>query len=738
MRHFKDFIFDEADTIPEVISKKGIETIRYLNIPNSFDTETTSFYEGNTKRATMYIWMLSINGQVVYGRTWAEFRFFLESLRRLFKLNYYRRMIVYVHNLGYDFQFMINQVQISEVFARKKRHPMKCLVNDCFEFRCSYILSGLSLEKTAENLTSIKINKKVGYLDYTLCRHYKTYLPPKELEYCEYDCLVLHYFIKEEMAKNGGDITKIPLTKTGYVRSFCRKWIKQHDNYYYYRDRIKKEAPTDENLFILLNKAFAGGYVHANCMYIFDLLDDIHSIDFTSSYPTQMIRHKFPRGKFIKRDITSKEKFIRYVNTYACVFKIKLFNVESITSHHIWSSSKCEYGTNGKYHAKIDNGRIMKSDEICTFMTDVDFKTFSKFYTFDDYTIEEFYCTTYDYLPKSLIECILYFYEQKTILKGVAGKEEEYLVFKGMLNAIYGMCVTNPVNDEILFEENTWDTSRPFIQQALEKTYNSNNTFICYQWGVWVTAWARYELLSGVLEIDTDVVYCDTDSIKFRKYEKYAKYIETYNANVVKDLENTLRKLNIPLSKLHPKDINGEEHMLGVWEYEGKYEKFKTLGAKRYMYVKKNKNGKAHLRFTISGLSNKYIYEDEIRPGHPEDLELREWSKKASPTQYILDHGGFDYFNDEMTIPKEWSARLTHSYSKEDDGYFCCNLEDYNGDITTVEEYNYIHLEKAPFTLSLSDDFANFLQGIEDGYICVRREKRPELAINGFEMELNA
>lgn len=738
MTYCKNYYPVKTD-LPEAYDRK--RKIRYINAPFTFDTETTSFMLGDRKCAIMYIWMFSIDGDVVYGRTWEEFIWFLDNVKQWFKLDNFHRCIVYVHNLGYDFQFMRGHVSVDELFARKKRHPMKALIEDAFEFRCSYILSGLSLEKTGENLTRHKVAKQVGSLDYRITRHSKTQLTKEELKYCEYDCLVIDAYIREQI-EDCGDITKIPLTVTGFVREYCRNYIKRNTNYYFYRQQILKEAPINKELFIILNKAFAGGYVHTNCQYVFDEVEDVYSIDFTSSYPAQMIRHKYPRGKFTKYEITSKKKFERYVSTYACVFKVIFKGVKSKTSHHIWSSSKCEYGTKilrrkkeiiNPYHASIDNGRIMQTDEMCTYMTDVDWKIFNMFYTCEDYIIEDFYMTHYDHLPKELIECILHFYKDKTELKGISDKKQEYLRGKGMLNSIYGMCVTNPVNDEIIFEDNLWSNEEPPIDIALEKTYTSNNTFICYQWGVWVTAWARYELLSGVLEINEDVVYCDTDSIKFINYENHKKYIENYNKQVTKDLEETVKSLGIPVEKLYPLDIKGKTHPLGVWDLECKYDVFKALGAKRYAYII---NGK--MRFTVSGLPNVYIYEDEVedKDGDIEktlkNKKLREWCVNHSPMQYILNNGGMSFFDIGMEIPKEWSSRLTHSYG---DDYFECELKDCFGDITTVSESNYVHMEPSSFKISIGDDFAEFLKDTENEYT-LKRSKRDELAINRFEKEV--
>lgn len=743
MIKFNEFIVPKVKP-EEIITKRGHDTIRYLNSANAFDIETSSFLDvdGN-KRATMYIWMMGIDDQIVYGRTWGEFQWFLYFLKEKYELGIHKRMIIYVHNLGYEFQFLINRVSISQTFSRKPRHPIKTLIEDGFELRCSMFLSGLSLEKTAEELN---VKKQIGLLDYRKLRHSGTELTDDELKYCEYDIKVILEFINREISKCG-DITKIPLTKTGYVREYCRKYIQDNYNYKRYREQILKEFP-DEETFILLYKAFAGGYTHANCDYLFEEVPNVRSIDFTSSYPAQMIMHKFPRGHFATLQEVPHNRFNYLLKRFACVFEITLFNVRSKTSHHIWSSSKCDYGTDEKFNAKVDNGRLVESDCIHTRMTDVDFKTFCRFYTFsDNYEITNFKYTSYGYLPKALIECILKFYSDKTTLKGVEDKKEFYQIAKGMLNAIYGMMVTNPVNDEVLFDSiDLWTNKRPPIAEALDKVKNSPKTFLCYQWGVWVTAWARYELLKAVYEINEDAIYCDTDSIKFVNYEAHKNFIEAHNRQITDKLLKAVEYFQLDKELLSPEDIKHTRHPLGIWTDEGEYDKFKTIGAKRYCY----QNGH-RLHITASGINPKYVYYHDIKDldinkvpkefksefaSIPTSQWIEHWKRNYShsPVRYIIQHGGMKYFDDEMYIPKEYSSRLCHTYSKPD-GYYRMVVKDYCNVARMVEEHFYIHLAQTDYRMSLSDEFVSFIKTLENGTQKLKRTVRDELAINPFQRE---
>lgn len=47
-----------------------------------------------------------------------------------------------------------------------------------------------------------------------------------------------------------------------------------------------------------------------------------------------------------------------------------------------------------------------------------------------------------------------------------------------------------------------------------------------------------------------------------------------------------------------PKDKNGHKHIIGLFELDGEYKEFKTLGAKKYAYIDK----KDELHITVSGV----------------------------------------------------------------------------------------------------------------------------------------
>ena len=51
--------------------------------------------------------------------------------------------------------------------------------------------------------------------------------------------------------------------------------------------------------------------------------------------------------------------------------------------------------------------------------------------------------------------------------------------------------------------------------------------FLSFSYGVWVTAWARFNLLTNLVKLDKYVIYADTDSLKI--HGNYDEKIIIYN-----------------------------------------------------------------------------------------------------------------------------------------------------------------------------------------------------------------
>lgn len=684
MIYWTDFDFHSRCDVATVYNgkKRG-----YYNGAFSFDIETSKTYIGGDPVSFMYVWQFGINGVAVYGRTWAEFLEFLKRFKKWLgngTADPTTTAVIYVHNLAYEFAFVAPYLPVKTVFARAPHHPIYFTVNGGFEFRCSYILTGKSL---ADVSASTSVKKLIGDLDYNLVRHYKTPLTEQELSYCENDVLILCEYITREI-KTCGDITKIPLTKTGYVRREVLAAFQASPTWAEYQRQLRFTYP-NLKIFSLLNKAFSGGFTHANCDFVGLTLSRVASYDLASSYPTQMLKHKYPSGAWTRlKDVASRDVLDKMCDKYACIMEITYKNIHAKTSHHTISRHKCSIADN----AVIDNGRIVSGDYITTYITSIDYNINKLFYDYDAVQIHEFYYCKLDYLPRPLVDVILKRYDQKTRLKGATTEHDknEYALAKQFINSLYGMTVTNPLDNEIEYNNGVWNVGQCDPETALKKHKMSTRYCLPYSVGVFVTAWARYELLTTVRAIGEDAIYCDTDSIKMRNADEHKHIIDAYNEHNKQELCAAMDYHGIDRGKVCPLG-----KWLGVFEYEGTYDEFKTLGAKRYCYT--DENGE-NFGYTVAGLSKS------------------KQGANVSPLAYIMKQTdsvttAFDIFDFDLEIPKEYANKMCSVYNVTPWRKF---IIDYTGRRAECAELFGVALEPIGYKMSIAPAFLAFLSDTEN------------------------
>lgn len=594
MLYYKEYKGHESKIVGK---RKKIDNTIY-----TFDIETTSYYLLNNKvyagvtynnlneeqkedaipQSCMYIWMFGINDKVYYGRTWDEFVEFIEKLED----NVSDKKIIFVHNLSFEFQFFKSVFKVNNVFARKSHKVIRCELEDYnIEFRCSFTMSNCALA-SLPRLYKLPVEKKVGDLDYSKLRTSITELTDKEMGYCEYDCLVVYYYILQEL-ETYERIDKIPLTNTGHVRKELKDAVMED---YSYRNKVRRSINIDPHVYNLLVECFAGGYTHANWIHADEIIENVDSWDFTSSYPYVMVTHKFPSSEFKKCNIKTLKDLN---NRFAYILIVKFKDLKCKYYNNYISMSKCRYIKGARY----DNGRIIQADEIEIVLTDIDFKLILDMYDCT-YEITESYFSFYNYLPIQYIKFILKKYVNKTKFKGVEGKELEYMKEKNRFNSLYGMTVTNTIRDRVEYDdEKGWEEiplTNEEIVSSLEE--EKKKAFLSFAYGVWVTAYARNNLLKNVIKLDEYVIYCDTDSMKLCPgYDK--KVIEDYNDFVKRKIEFVAKKLDIDIENFAPLDTKGKKRMLGVFDADEHYDRFITQGAKKYAFEIDGKIG-----ITVAGV----------------------------------------------------------------------------------------------------------------------------------------
>lgn len=588
------------------------ERKQFINCPVAFDIETSRVNQDGHTYSFMYHWQMTICGVLVFGRTWEEFDRILCYLHSVCRLDEHRIMTIYVQNLGYEFAFFYSRFPLGKIFARSAHYPIEVnLTGDYagFRFRCSYYLSGYDLYHISVNTASCPYIKDKEEIDYNVVRTATTELSATEQMYCAKDVLILHYYIKECIQREKThNIAYIPLTKTGYIRRECRT-LCQADNEWmsrYKRLQLSGEA------FIMYRCAFRGGDVHGNLCHIGDIVEDCYSFDITSSYPTQMLLERYPASapNIIHQPTIKEWQFIRSQN-WLHLIDITLENVhiKSIEHYDYIPYAKCLSSivdrTNGDC---IDNGRIYRASAIRICVTSIDFEIIERNYDFDVARIHRIlYHRRSELLPLAFRDYIVELYRNKTTLKSVPDKATEYQQSKANLNSLYGCCVTSPLQDTVDFNEDTgeWsesvlqikDTNTELIDAEMQKYYRSRSNFLSYSDGVFVTAYARKMLHNALNNIPGyDVVYCDTDSVKFTDADNKQAFNEIND-----DISQRFRALGYNIDDISPADIKGNRHHIGLWDDEHPNGfAFKTFGAKKYFC-----QSSEFAEVTVAGLNKK-------------------------------------------------------------------------------------------------------------------------------------
>lgn len=561
--------------------------VKYKDCITAFDIETTRIRE--CEQSVMYIWQWCFADRcTVVGRTWEELEIFIDRLSE--KMADDQKICAFVHNLSYEFAWLrgVHFFQPADVFAIKARKILKC-VWDHVEFRCSYLHSNMSL---GEYLYKMGSEHQKMELDYDRDRWPWTELTPEELEYCVNDVVGLVEALTIEMTADGDNLYTFPLTSTGYVRRDAKRAMRNVA-----KSWITDQLP-DLETYHMLREAFRGGNCHANRYFAEQIVHNAHSADRSSSYPDVLCNCKFPVSAFFPYEDCDLEDIMKLIVTRrrAVLARVAMSNV--YLRNPEWgcpylSRDKCRNIIGGDF----DNGRILRADYLETTITDVDLQIIVEEYAAADMIFYDVRHARYGPLPRPFLDEIIEYYHRKTALKNVAGEEKYYTKAKNKLNSLYGLCAQNPIKRSLIYTQEGVINEDGILdyypeddtpeEDLLEES--NRKAFVCYQWGCWVTAWARLRLEEGIRLAHApgaEFLYCDTDSVKYLGTINW----EPYNAQRIADSMK---------SGAWADDPAGERHYMGVYEQEHDMSEFSTMGAKKYVY-RDAKTGK--LVCTIAGV----------------------------------------------------------------------------------------------------------------------------------------
>ena len=308
--------------------KRKKNSRRYRNVICAFDIETTRLKD--IEQSFMYIWQLQIGDDVtVVGRYWNEYLDILDQIRNVLDDEW---LVIYVHNLSYEFAFLkgIYRFSEDEVFAVESRKVLKCEMYGCFEYRCSYMLTNMTLDRFLKKY-DVENKKLTGQFDYSKIRYPWSPLSADELAYCINDVKGLVQALTKQMRSDGDDLQSIVLTSTGYVRRDVKKAMSRFNHL-----ELQDMLP-DVDVYMLLREAFRGGDTLSNRWNTDEIIENVKSVDITSSYPASMMMERYPMTKFYQEDVDDFERLYKGGN-HALLFRVAFYDldvVDLIWQHHL-------------------------------------------------------------------------------------------------------------------------------------------------------------------------------------------------------------------------------------------------------------------------------------------------------------------------------------------------------------------------------------------------------------------
>lgn len=707
------------------------EAIEFEHDKYNNDEEFRKLIDNSEQVSCLYVWQMAIEWQngikVFMGRTWDDFIEFvdkltieirrqaiygIQSINRVNENNYAlhskHNVIMYwfIHNLGFEMQHLRNiwnddfagkrkgrKAKFGNVFARQARKPMKARVNHNrvhIEMRDTLVLTQKKLSDWCkdEKLPIKKLEEPDDY--YLHIRTPLTKLTSEEIQYSINDVVCMVYGIEKYRDKYE-TLDKIPLTQTGITRALLRKNVCEANKDWANKCCEITRAYTPDDFKDLVH-LFQGGWTHGNKMFINRIINNCRCFDLASSYPSVLSICTFPVGHFIDCDInefsTLEAQDLDYPE-YRWYAKIKLKNVRSKIWNSYWSLSKICRDENDTFLIKgqiVDNGRIYKADEMTILLTDLDWDTFKQCYSYNELEVISLRKSEAGFMPKEFILTILDYFKIKTSLKGDESDptiESKYRESKSIFNAFYGCSVTKIVTDQIEFEIDGWNKTPCDDNIFYDAIINTKpeQSFSCYQHGIWVTSHARHNLFQFIINLDKRIAYCDTDSIKGPFNEKDIDFIKKYNDEIEKKQEYVANHYGFDKTLYTAKTMKGKTKRLGVMEEEDPCS-IKVLGAKRYV-EKLDEDGT--IICTIAGLPK---------------------SAGSNKIKKLED------FNDKTFWNTKESQKLMAVYNDEQSD---CYFIDRDGNKYLSRARYGICLQPTTFDLSIGDEFRKFLEALSTG-----------------------
>lgn len=389
-------------------------------------------------------------------------------------------------------------------------------------------------------------------------------------------------YIKKTKDWFGGSIKYWNYTLANRAKSYLTS------HYYLYKNNDYKNIhKLNETEYTLYSRIKKGGFYWANPFYNGKTVENVYQFDASSNHISQMARKKFPKESL---HLISFEEFTKIVNddNWCWAAEITFSGYTKLTDLEFDLTS---YG--------MEYNRETKRFSFCIVNP---MKTIFKLFKFTDLKFQTIMAAKADYLPNNYYSMIKDLYQNKEESKA---KNQIYAALSKFITELpYGLSIRT--------QEYHWDyefssEKNDFIRMPHEFDFEEINRKLSHQplpihLGLWTLAYSNSDLINLVLRIEpSNVVYCDTDCVKFVGEENLA-IIEEHNNSI--DQEFAVIDNNIQFT--FPKK-------LGRWKNEGLAIKFKAIGVK--WYLTQNENNEINVK--AAGANTKVLKNYLVQSNDP-------------------------------------------------------------------------------------------------------------------------
>lgn len=550
----------------------------------SCDFETDTTHPDST-----FVWAVGVM-QVGENNTLHTFTRITDFLD--FAFSHSNNSIFWFHNLKFDGQFIVYQLLVYEgycFYTSKYNMPDKsvyALISDtgewyqliCKDDKGQVLTIQNSLRKLPFKVKDIakalNLEHLKGEIDYSIYRPEGGELSKEDYDYLYNDVWIVAKALDELFYKN--NLNKLTIG-SDCIKDFKNR-CKHYDDNFPHLDKVVDEY---------IRKAYKGGYCYKNpnkksvnngCTY-----------DYNSMYPSVMhssLGYSYPYGVpvYYEGCYEEDDKYPLYIQRFQCEFKLKEGYVPTI---------------------QIKGGRFISTEYLSESdgLTELNLSCVDLERFYEHYDVwNEVWLGGYKFKAKCGMfdEYIDYWYNKKK----EARKEKNPVLAqlaKLFLNNLYGKfgsSLNSPVKVILGVEE----LENEDVGKLVFQTRNSEGKGIYIPVAVFVTAYARNELLTAIQANFERFCYCDTDSIHCEG---------------------------------SPEDVVGiikDNYNLGAWKMEGTWSRAKFIRQKTYMEFMDDKNEWEIKACGCPDDLKQYITEDNLEVG-----------LKIPPDNGVMDDKKFKY-----------------------------------------------------------------------------------------------